>query len=148
MFKTQKEYLENENQEGSERGGGNQLDFVKVCLKLNEFIPSLWFPSVQPSCVPHTYTHKRIKYYVKVGDPHFELRIYVYVFWMGSLPGGSMVKNSPANAGDEGDLGSISGSGRSPGGVNGNPLQYSCLENSMDRGAWWVNIHWVTKSWT
>ena len=46
-----------------------------------------------------------------------------------------MVKNPPANAGDAGDEGSIPGSGRSPGGGNGNPLQYSCLENPIDRGA-------------
>ena len=49
------------------------------------------------------------------------------------FPGGSVVKNLPANAGD---LGLIPGSGRSPGGRNGNPLQYFCLENPMDRGAW------------
>ena len=52
------------------------------------------------------------------------------------FPGGSVVKNPPANAGDAGDVGLILGSGRSPGGGNGNPLQYSCLQNSMDRGAW------------
>ena len=51
------------------------------------------------------------------------------------FPGGSVVKNPPANAGDTRDAGSISGSGRSPGGGHGNPLQYSCLENPMDRGA-------------
>ena len=51
------------------------------------------------------------------------------------FPGGSVVKNPPANAGD-GDVGSIPGSGRFPGGGNGNTLQYSCLENPMDRGAW------------
>ena len=50
--------------------------------------------------------------------------------------GGSMVRNLPANAGDAGDLGSIPGSGRSPGGANGNPLQYPCLGNSVDRGVW------------
>ena len=50
--------------------------------------------------------------------------------------GGSMVKNLPANAGDTRDVSSIPGSGRFPGGGNGNPLQYSCLEDSMDRGAW------------
>ena len=49
-----------------------------------------------------------------------------------------MVKNPPANAGDAGDVGSVPGSGRSAGVGNGNPLQYSCLENSMDRGAWRV----------
>ena len=53
------------------------------------------------------------------------------------FPGGSVVKNPPTNAGDS-DL--IPGSGRSPGGGNGNPLQYSCLENSIDRGAWWATI--------
>ena len=61
--------------------------------------------------------------------------------------GGSVVKNLPANAGDARDVGLISGLGRSPGGRNGNTLQYSCLENSMDRGAWWATVHGVTKSW-
>ena len=51
------------------------------------------------------------------------------------FPGGSVVKNLPANAGDVGDKGWIPGSGRSPGGGRGNAFQYSCLENSMDRGA-------------
>ena len=59
-------------------------------------------------------------------------------------PGGAEGKESACNVGD---LGSISGSGRSPGERNGNPLQYSCLENSMDRGAWWARVHGVTKSW-
>ena len=58
------------------------------------------------------------------------------------------VKNPPVNAGDPGDPGSISGSGRSPGGGNGDPLQYSHLENPMDRGAWWVTVHRVAKIWT
>ena len=49
-----------------------------------------------------------------------------------------MVKNLPANAGDIRDVSLIFGSGRSPGGGHGNPLQYSCLENPMDRGAWWA----------
>ena len=53
-----------------------------------------------------------------------------------------MVESPPANAGD---VGSIPGSGRSPGEENGNALQYSCLENSMDRGAWWAVVHGVTK---
>ena len=54
------------------------------------------------------------------------------------FPGGSEVKASACN---EGDLGSIPGSGRSPGEGNGNPVQYSCLENLMDRGAWWATVH-------
>ena len=52
------------------------------------------------------------------------------------FPGSEVVKNLPANAGDARDMGSIPGSGRSPGVGNGNPLQFSCLENSIDRGAW------------
>ena len=59
-----------------------------------------------------------------------------------------VVKNSPANAGDVRDVGLMPGLGRSPGGRNGNPLQYSFLENPMDRGAWWATVHAVTQSWT
>ena len=59
-----------------------------------------------------------------------------------------LVKNPPANAGDIRDMSLIPGSGRSPGEGNGNLLQYSCLENSMDRGAWWVTVYRVAKSWT
>ena len=57
-----------------------------------------------------------------------------------------MVKNPAANAGDAGDLGYITGMGRSPGVGNGNPLQYSCLENSMDRGAWQATVHGVQRA--
>ena len=59
-----------------------------------------------------------------------------------------VVKNPPANAGDLRDAGSIPGSGRSPGGGHDNPLQYSCLENPMDREAWWAMVQEVAKSWT
>ena len=61
------------------------------------------------------------------------------------FPGDSVVKNLPANAGDIRDAGSIPGSGRSPGEGNGNPLQYSCLENSIDRGACWATVHGVAR---
>ena len=61
-----------------------------------------------------------------------------------SFPGGTVVKNLPANAGDTEDLSLVPGLGRSSGGGNDNPFQYSYLENAMDRGAWWV--HGVTKS--
>ena len=57
-----------------------------------------------------------------------------------------MVKNPPANIGDKRDAGSIPGSGRSPGEGNGNPLQYSCLVNPMDREAWWAAVWGVAKS--
>jgi len=56
-----------------------------------------------------------------------------------------LVKNPPADAGD---VSSIPGLGRSPEGLYGNPLQYSYLGNSMDRGAWWATIHGISKSWT
>ena len=68
----------------------------------------------------------------------------LYHLYMG-FPDGSDGKASARNAGDPG---SISGSGRSPGEGNGNPLQYSCLENSMDGGAWWATVHGVAKSQT
>ena len=61
------------------------------------------------------------------------------------FPGGTVVKNQPASAGDTGDMGLITGLGRSPGGGNGNPLQYSCLENPVDRGAWGAIVHSVNK---
>ena len=61
------------------------------------------------------------------------------------LPGGLNSKESACNAGD---LGSIPRLGRSPREGNGNPLQYPCLENSIDRGAWWVTVHGVAKSWS
>ena len=66
--------------------------------------------------------------------------MYIYM----DIPGGSVVQNLPANVGD---TGSIPGSGRFPGEGNGNPLQYSSLENPMDRGAWWAIVHGVSKSW-
>ena len=62
-----------------------------------------------------------------------------------SFPGGSVYKESACNARDPG---SIPGSERSPAEGNGYPLQYSCLGNPMDRGAWWTAVHGVAKSWT
>ena len=58
-----------------------------------------------------------------------------------SFPGGTVVKNPPANAGDKRNVGQIPGSGRSPGAGNGKPLQYSCPENSVGRGACWAMVH-------
>ena len=71
--------------------------------------------------------------------------IYMSLIFNMGFPGGSEVKASAYNAGD---LGSIPRSGRSPGEGNDNPLQYSCLENPMDQGAWWATVHGVAKSWT
>ena len=59
-----------------------------------------------------------------------------------------VVNNPPANVGDSKEVGLIPGSGRFPGGENGNPLQYSCLGNSMNKGDWQATVHGVPKSWT
>ena len=75
-----------------------------------------------------------------------ELKAYVKL--KNSIPGGSEDKESACNAGDTGAAGLIPESGRSPGGGNGNSLQYFCLENSMNRGAWQASVHGVTKSQT
>ena len=67
------------------------------------------------------------------------------ICYLCGFPGGSVSNESACNAGD---LGSIPGSGRSPGEGNGNPLQYPCLENSMYRGGWWATVHGITKGQT
>ena len=72
------------------------------------------------------------------------LKILVHFVHFHGFLGGS---NGKEYAGNAGDMGLIPGSGRSPGGGNGNPLQYSCLENSTNRGAWQAAVHGVTKSW-
>ena len=76
------------------------------------------------------------------------IRTYIckHVFICGASQVAIAVKNPPAHAGDGRDMGSASGSGRSPGGGHDNPLQYSCLENPMDRGTWWAIVHSVTES--
>ena len=66
----------------------------------------------------------------------------------GGFPSGSLVKNLPGNTGGTGDVDLIPRLGRSPGGGNGNPLQYSCLDNARDRGIWLATVHGVAKSWT
>ena len=71
--------------------------------------------------------------------------VLLNLFSRESIPGGSDGKKSACNARD---LGLIPGSGRSSGEGNGNPLQYSCLDSFMDRGAWWAIVHRVAKSWT
>ena len=70
------------------------------------------------------------------------------MFLQWGFPCGSVVKNPPARAGDAGDMSSVPGLGRCLGVGNGNSLQYSCPENSMERGAWWATVNGVTKSQT
>ena len=75
----------------------------------------------------------------------FSERYIIKDITMAGLPSGSGIKNLPANAGAVGDLGSIPGWGRAPGGGNDNPLQYCCLGNPMDRGVWWATVHGVAR---
>ena len=89
----------------------------------------------------HAHTHAHWGWGAKTINKQF-------IHGRNSFPGGSMVKSLPANTGDTGDMDLIPGLGRSPEGGNGNPFPYSCLENAMDRGAWWAIVHGVTKSWT
>ena len=83
-----------------------------------------------------------------------KLSIYVFAITRfiyrpaASAPGGTVVSNLPANAGDKQNEGLIPGKGRSVGVGNGNPLQYYCLENSMGRVGWWVTVYGITKSQT
>ena len=79
----------------------------------------------------------------EVKERYSKLPLYTSLYHGPTKPckdflGRSVVKNLPANVGDIGVMGSIAGWGRSPGGGNGNPLQYSCLENPMNRGVWWA----------
>ena len=97
-------------------------------------------------CKPHDGLYNQLPVY------NFSLICCRSLIWSTSIeqwlhargfPGGAVVKNLPANGGDTRDTGSITGLGRSSGVENGNPLQYSCLKNSMDRGAWWATFMWL-----
>ena len=77
-----------------------------------------------------------------------QARLSDLTFFLRASQVAQVVKNLPANTGDIRDTGSVPGLGRSPGGGHGNPLQYSCLENPMDRGAWRAIVHGLAKSWT
>ena len=82
---------------------------------------------------------------MKTQKEKYNVKCLVDNIYFGDFSGGSVMKNLPANAGD---AGLIPVSGRSPGEENGNLLQYSCLENPVDRGAWWAAVHRVTHSQT
>ena len=83
-----------------------------------------------------------------LGNDFLDLKGKTSVTTSRGFPDGSVGKESACNAGDTGDTGLIPGSGRSPGEGNGNPLQYSCLENPLDRGVWWATAHRAAKSQT
>ena len=82
-------------------------------------------------------------FFIETTDSYLKKKKKVWAFQVVLV-----VKNLPANAGDIRDESLILGSGRSPGGGHGNPLQYSCLENSMDRRAWWATVHGAAKRQT
>ena len=84
---------------------------------------------------------------LELSSNHLSYIITIHFFWI-MLPRWLSGKEMPANAEDAGDTGSIPGSGRSSRGANVNPLQYSCLENSIDRGAWQATVHRFPKSQT
>ena len=90
-------------------------------------------------------TQKTDEFYIPVQWLYYIL-YYIHCTTLWGVFSGSAGKESSCNAGDTGDQGFIPGSGRSPGGGNGNPLQDSCLENPVDRGAWWATVHGVAKS--
>ena len=71
-----------------------------------------------------------------------------FTLWLLGFPGGSVVKNPSINAGAAGDAGSVPRLGRSSGGEDGNPLQYSCQDNPLDRGAWWATVQRVANCQT
>ena len=79
------------------------------------------------------------------------LNYSLFISSTGNFPasqGALVLRNPPANAGDIRDVGSIPGWGRFPGEGHGNPLQYPCMENPRDRGAWWLTVHWVAQNRT
>ena len=116
------------------RGHGPALSPLSCCSP-----PVTWGWSV--GSAPQVYSGSVVVLAARAGCSHELVTVIITVGFLG----GSVVKNPPVNAGD---VGSVPGEGRSPGGGNGNPLQYSCLENPMDRGAWRATVHGVTKSWT
>ena len=102
-------------------------------------------PALQADSLPLNYSGSPSMYVCTHTHTHTHTHTYIHIHSCKGFPGGSDSKASVCNAGDPG---SIPGLGRSPGEGNGSPLQYSCLENPMDGGAWWATVHRVAKSWT
>ena len=121
------------------------VDPDEMCLPKILFLSPFWnvpFAQHIQACVIVTFViiHSLLLTVIPLGKRVISyLPLYLY------LPDGSVVKNPPANAGD---MDSVSGLGRSPGEGNGNPVQYFCLGDPMDRGAWWATVHGVAKSQT
>ena len=101
-----------------------------------------YYRAFQVAIIHTIHSHTNIYIHTNI---HMHTYIFVYVCICMGFLGGSVVKNSPANAGASG---SIPGSGRSLEGAKDNSLQYSCLGNPMDRGAWWATVHSIAESQT
>ena len=131
--------------EGSPRRFHGTQGHISPCshCAANVFAP-WWLESITPvGTNPHPPTFFSL---LIQGMRNLKLPDVSLNFWASQVL--LVVKNLPANSGDIRDTGSIPRLERSPGGRHSNPLQYSCLENSMDRGAWWAAVHGVTKSRT
>ena len=120
------------------------------CQKLPWSSPEASWPQIGPKCLPRYLPYSALtNHLVPPFQQGFSMS-WDYKNWLltreRAFQVALVVKNLPANAGDIRDVGSIPGSGRSPGGGHGNPLQYFCLKNPVDRGTWWATIHRVTKS--
>ena len=133
------------------------LSLMHTCTHFS--LSSMWAPSKKNSHLPtrqEESSHQELNCWapwshtsqtLELQENKFELFKPICGILLG-FPDSTVVKNPPANAGDIGDKDSIPGSGRSPGEGTDNLLQYSCLENPMDRGTWWPTVHGVTKSQT
>ena len=124
----------------------NFISLIEVFLSVLCHLLHLESPSFFSSCISSADVFSCYPYHVMNRVYHF-FCLFILKESRAS-PVTQWGKDSTCNAGDTGDASSIPGSGRSPGGGNGIPLQYSCLRNPMDRGALWVTVHGVAKSWT
>ena len=126
----------------------SHLNPPRVCFVVRK----VHFQQLSPT-VPITWAPFRISssQYVPLAcweEARLLVMYYYYIIWVIVFPGGASGKEPACQCRRHRDTGLISGSGRCPGGGHGNPLQYSCLENPMDRGAWWAMVHRVTQSQT
>ena len=103
-------------------------------------------PLSSPSPASNPSQHQSL--FQRVNSSHEVVKVLIDNRYIWASQVVLVVKNPPASAGDVRDMGLIPGLGRSPGGGHGNPLQYSCLKNLMDRGSWWATVHRVARSWT
>ena len=126
---------------GQDSAGGNKLEELPPFSSFyRTHLPTTALIHSTAMCIPETHWGVHL-----AATPLRPRAFYWELTRKLGFLGGSVVKNLPANAGDSG---SIPGLGRSPGKGNGNPLQYSCLGNPMDRRAWWATVHGAAKSWT